>query len=135
MPDRTELRQRIIGRAIESVGRINYIFYLGPHLPQSQESGMNCYGWIKWILTGEGLAVPEGFGIHEMWERLPATEEPEAADLFFVRGKRIYPGHTGFYAGPTVIHCSKELGGVAESPRDSFDIVGYRSVRPLMIPA
>jgi cell wall-associated NlpC family hydrolase len=123
-----ETRQNILEIARSYIGKINHRDPQNPLEIHTIESGMSCYHFVRKVLSDVHIFLPREYGCWEMWNNMEETFDPLPGDLIFLNGKKEdKPGHVGFYAGSTMIHCSRFHGGVVETSIPS-NIRGYRSI-------
>jgi len=130
----TGIRSDLIESARSRIGEINYMRHKSPSRLQDPARGLNCYGFIRFVMTENGIYAPNG--IREMWEQFELTDNPQTADLLFQNGRyHDRPSHVGFYdpAAGTIIHLSKYIGTVAETRLEEMvSIMGFRSIEPCL---
>lgn len=78
-----------------------------PELGQSPETGFDCSGFVRYVLTKAGLHIPDFIGMdgsirpirhaNEFFDHfgLLVTTEPEAGDLIFFSRDGTFPTHIG----------------------------------------
>lgn len=125
------VRRRIVEISRAYIGKIAYKAYASPGELQNPGQGLNCYGFIRFVLAEAGIAVP--VGCYELYGSLPHVEDPKIADLGFTMSrKRNRPNHVMLFSGNSVIHCAKQYGCVAETPIGLVRPDSYRSIAPYL---
>lgn len=88
-----------------------------PELGQSPETGFDCSGLVKFVLTQVGLHIPDYIGqddvrrpirhANEFWDHYGVVvgSEPEGGDLIFFTRHGLFPTHVGIVRdGESYIH-------------------------------
>jgi hypothetical protein len=124
-----DTRQKITETARSYKGKIKYRYPKNPEEIHAIESGMSCYHFVKFVLRGNGIFVPDNYGSVELYDVLGRTDKPETADLVFIE-RRSQP-HVGFYVDGNIVHCAFRKG-VVEEPLKEFSVKGYRTINNLI---
>jgi cell wall-associated NlpC family hydrolase len=104
-----EYREAIVGIASEFVGALSMRYVRGrPDLGMSPETGFDCSGFVRFVLTEAGLSIPDYIGqdndrrpirhANEFWDYYGvAIHEPlhRAGDLIFFSRNGDFPSHIG----------------------------------------
>ncbi|MFD4816679.1 C40 family peptidase [Peribacillus butanolivorans] len=87
-----------------------FTFVFGGEDPMS---GMDCSGFIYWVMKEQGLSVKRGSAA-DYFSLLPKIEKPKAGDLVFFRdtGTRLGVTHVGIYLGDGRFLNTTENAGV-----------------------
>ncbi|MFE4350970.1 NlpC/P60 family protein [Peribacillus butanolivorans] len=87
-----------------------FTFVFGGENPMS---GMDCSGFIYWVMKEQGLSVKRGSAA-DYFSLLPKIEKPKAGDLVFFRdtGTRLGVTHVGIYLGDGRFLNTTENAGV-----------------------
>ena len=98
----------IVEMATSLLGSLSMRYVIGqPELGQSPETGFDCSGFAKYVLSQVGLYIPDYIGMdgarrpirhaNEFWDYYGVMTEnqPEPGDLIFFSRKGIIPTHMG----------------------------------------
>jgi len=101
-------KEAIVAAATELLGSLSMRYVTGhPELGQSPETGFDCSGLVKFVLTQVGLHVPDYIGqddvrrpirhANEFWDHYGVTvgSEPKGGDLIFFTRRGLFPTHVG----------------------------------------
>jgi cell wall-associated NlpC family hydrolase len=111
-------KEAIVSAATELLGSISVRYAnVHPELGQSLETGFDCSGLVKFVLTQVGLHIPDYIGqddirrpirhANEFWDHygINVGSEPEGGDLIFFTHHGLFPTHMGIVRdGESYIH-------------------------------